>query len=108
MKLRISGGYTGVLVLDLKDRRGGDLSGGVWKVALLDPAIGVDAVPGGSSGSWKNPTSVDTSEQGVAHITWAISEGTGYAVGRYRAWVQAGLSPFLLPVPARDETVELV
>jgi len=108
MKLRITGGYTAALILDLRDRRGIDLTGGTFKVALLDTAIGVDQVPAAGDAAWKAPTSVDTSTPGVAVITWAISVATGYSAGRYRAWAQATLSPFLLVAQARDETIELV
>ena len=109
MKLRISGGYTAAVVLDLVDRLGRDLTGSTFQVALLAPEVTEAGVPAAGAGAWKTPTGVDTSTPGLAVLTWAISEGTGYAVGvRYRAWAKAAVSPFLLLAKARDETIELV
>jgi hypothetical protein len=108
VKLRISGGYTAAVVLDLTDRLGRDLTGSTFQVALLDPLITEAGVPAAGAGAWKTPTGVDTSVVGVATLTWAVSEGTGYALGRYRAWAKASISPFVLLAKARDETIELV
>jgi hypothetical protein len=108
MRLRISGGYTAAVVMDLTDRLGRDLSTSTFQVALLGVDVTEEGVPAAGSGAWKNPTGVDTSTAGVAVITWAVSEGTGYPLGRYRAWAKASVSPFLLLAKARDETIELV
>jgi hypothetical protein len=108
MKLRISGGYTAAVVLDLTDRLGRDLTGSTFQVALLAPEVTEEGAPVAGAGAWKTPTGVDTSTPGLAVLTWAISEGTGYPLGRYRAWAKAAVSPFLLLAKARDETIELV
>ena len=108
MKLRISGGYTAAVVMDLTDRMGRDLTGSTFQVALLGVEVTEEGVPAAGAGAWKTPTSVDTTTPGLAVLTWAVSEGTGYALGRYRAWAKASVSPFLLLARARDETIELV
>lgn len=108
MKLRISGGYTAAVVLDLTDRLGRDLSGATFQVALLDVAVTEATVPTAGAAAWKTPTGVVATTPGLATLTWAVSEGTGYPVGRYRAWAKASIAPFVLLARARDETIELV
>jgi hypothetical protein len=108
MKVRISGGYTGSIVAELRHRDGISLAGGTFRIGLFATSVTVDTLPSAADPGWKTPTQVDTSVAGVAVLTWAVSEATGYAVGRYRVWAKATLSPFVLVAAARDETVELV
>jgi hypothetical protein len=113
VKVRISGGYTGSVVVDLVDRRGTDLTAATFKVGLFDTALEEEDLPAAGSGLWKTPTGVADGQGGTlaggrAALTLAVSEATGYPVGRYRVWAQAAIGPFLLVAPCRDETVQLV
>lgn len=87
--LRLTGGYTAELVVDVADLEATNLDGVVLALALSDPR------PASSSPLWRA-----AGTGAVARVSFV--EADAPAVGEMRAWVRMGTGPYTI-APVLDD-----